>query len=221
MSPRLAPFLAAMAFALLAASLAQADVFNMSGGQTSLDFVTVGDPGNAPDTTGLGAVSYTYSIGKFDVTAAQYVEFLNAVAKTDPYGLYTPSMAGSADCNIQRSGAPGSYSYSVDPQWANRPVNYVSFGDAARFCNWLQNGEPSRAEGNGTTESGAYTLNGATTNSALLAITRNATATYFIPSENEWYKAAYYKGGGTQRGLLALPDAERHGSDRRGSSRTR
>ena len=205
MSPRLAPFLAAMAFALLATSLAQADVFNMSGGQTSLDFVTVGDPGNAPDTTGLGAVSYTYSIGKFDVTAAQYVEFLNAVAKTDPYGLYTPSMAGSADCNIQRSGVPGSYSYSVDPQWANRPVNYVSFGDAARFCNWLQNGEPSRAEGNGTTESGAYTLNGATTNSALLAITRNATATYFIPSENEWYKAAYYKGGGTNAGYWLYP----------------
>ena len=57
-------------------------------------------------------------------------------------------------------------------QLDNRPVNYVSWGDAARFCNWLQTGN---------TETGAYTLNGATTNSALMAVTRNANAQYFIP----------------------------------------
>jgi len=69
-------------------------------------------------------------------------------------------------------------------------VNLVSWGDAARFCNWLQTG---------TTETGAYTLNGATTDSALLAITRNPGANFVIPTENEWYKAAYYdpnKSGG-------------------------
>jgi len=47
-------------------------------------------------------------------------------------------------------------------------------------------------EGNGTTETGSYTLNGATTEAALNAVTRNANADYVIPTENEWYKAAYY-----------------------------
>jgi formylglycine-generating enzyme required for sulfatase activity len=69
-------------------------------------------------------------------------------------------------------------------------VNNVSWGDAARFCNWLQNGQRTGSEGTATTETGAYTLNGDTTN--LMTETRNAGAKYFIPSENEWYKAAYY-----------------------------
>ena len=54
------------------------------------------------------------------------------------------------------------------------------------------------AQGPGTTETGSYTLSGATTDAALDAVTRNATAKYVIPTENEWYKAAYYdptKGG--------------------------
>ena len=65
-------------------------------------------------------------------------------------------------------------------------------GRCGPLCNWLQNGQPSGAEGNGTTETGAYTLNGATSSAALLAVTRNPGAIDFIPSENEWYKAAYY-----------------------------
>ena len=67
---------------------------------------------------------------------------------------------------ITQSGSSGSYSYSVtgsDSQAANCPIFDVSWGDAARFCNWLQNGQPTGAEGTGTTETGAYTLNGATT----------------------------------------------------------
>jgi len=71
---------------------ARADVFNLPSGQTNLQFVTVGDPGNAPDTTGFGAVPYTYQMGKFDVTVAQYTQFLNAVAKTDTYGLFNVSV---------------------------------------------------------------------------------------------------------------------------------
>ena len=71
---------------------AVADVFNLPSGQTSLQFVTVGDPGNAPDTTGFGAVPYTYQMGTYDITVAQYTQFLNAVAQTDTCGLYiTPA----------------------------------------------------------------------------------------------------------------------------------
>ena len=120
------------------------------------------------------------------------------MATTDTYGLYSSGMAvvggGWHGCGIIQSGSSGSYSYSVTGSYSQPtcPVYDVSWGDAARFCNWLQNGQPTGAEGAGTTETGAYTLNGATTNAALMAVTRNAGATYFIPSENEWYKAAYY-----------------------------
>ena len=191
---------------VLAAGWARADVFSMPTGQTSLDFVTVGDPGNAASSTGYGAVAYSYDIGKYDVTVAQYTTFLNSVATTgDPYGLYNTWMAGSYGCGIERSRSAGSYTYSVLPGWGNMPVNYVSWGDAARFCNWLDNGQPVGSEGPSTTEAGAYTLNGGTSLAALMAVTRNAGATYFIPSENEWYKAAYYKGGSSNAGYWTYP----------------
>jgi formylglycine-generating enzyme required for sulfatase activity len=69
---------------------------------------------------------------------------------------------------------------------ANRPVVYVSWFDAARMANWMMNGQ-----GSSSTETGAYTLNGA--NSGI--IVANAGAQVYIPTENEWYKAAYYNGG--------------------------
>ena len=197
----------------LAASAVQADVFNMPTGETSLQFVTVGDPGNAPDSSNpygtFGPVPYVYQMGKYDVTVGQYVQFLNSVAATDTYGLYNSSMTKVLPTiGIAQSGNPGSYSYSITAGWtgisdaqaANCPIFEVTWGDAARFCNWLQNGQPSGSEGNGTTETGAYTLSGAVSNAALMTINRNPGAVYFIPSENEWYKAAYYKGGGTNAG---------------------
>jgi sulfatase modifying factor 1 len=192
------------------------DVMNMPAGQTSLQFVTVGDPGNAPDTTvmndqttGYGAVSYVYRIGKYDVTAAQYAVFLNAVAATDTYGLYNKNMVNanvpSVAAGIIQSGSPGSYSYSIVAGHENFPINYLPWGAAARFVNWLQNGQPMGAEGPGTTETGAYSLNGATSSAALMAVVRNSNAKFFIPSEDEWYKAAYYKGGGTSAGYWVYP----------------
>ena len=163
-----------------ATGIARADVFTMPSGSTSLQFIAVGDPNNPPDTaTGslYGSVSYAYQMGKYDVTTAQYTQFLNAVATTgDPYGLYSPGMATAYPNNygvnlgISQSGGPGSYSYSVMGN-GNVPIFDVSWGDAARFCNWLGNGQPTAPEGNGTTETGAYTLNGDTTN--LTTETRN------------------------------------------------
>jgi len=146
-------------------------------------------------------LGYTYRIGKYEVTAGQYTAFLNAVAKTDTYGLYSTYMDYDANpaywgCNIKRSGSSGTYAYSVAADWANRPVNYVSWGDAARFANWLANGQPTGPQGPATTEDGSYYLNGATSDAALLAVTRKANATWVIPSEDEWYKAAYHKNDG-------------------------
>ncbi|MCY2929618.1 MAG: SUMF1/EgtB/PvdO family nonheme iron enzyme [Planctomycetota bacterium] len=176
---------------------------------------TVGDPGNAADTrypdppiSSFGSVGYTYKIGKFEVTAGQYTAFLNAVAATDTYKLYSSYMWSdqwNQGCKIQRSGASGSYTYSVASDYANRPVNCVCWGDAARFCNWLQNGRPTGAQGLSTTEDGAYYLNGATTDASLLPVTRKANAKYVIPTLDEWYKAAFYKGGSTRAGYWDYP----------------
>jgi formylglycine-generating enzyme required for sulfatase activity len=213
--------LSVVAAMLLAAGAANADVFNMSSGLTSLSFVTVGNPGNAADVNldsngnALGSVAYTYQMGTFDVTAAQYCLFLNAVAKSDTYGLYNSNMAGGPGsyayaCGITRTGSSGNYSYNTTSSGysvnnGNFPVNYVSWGDAARFANWLTNGQPAGSEGAGTTETGSYTLNGATSSAALMAVRRNANANYVIPTEDEWYKAAYYKGGGINAGYWAYP----------------
>jgi formylglycine-generating enzyme required for sulfatase activity len=93
----------------------------------------------------------------------------------------------------------------VAGDYANRPVNHVSWGDAARFANWLHNGQPSGAQNASTTEDGAYYLNGATSDAALLAVTRKANWKWAIASEDEWYKAAYYKGGGTNAGYWDYP----------------
>ena len=185
---------------LLTCAPARADVFNMPSGQTSVQFVTIGDAGNGADTTGYGAVGYVYKMDKYDVTAAQYTEFLNAVASNDTYGLWNSYMATDfPTVSITRNGRPGSYTYSVAGN-GNVPIFAASWSDAARFTNWLHNGQPTGSEAPGTTETGAYTLNGATSNAALMTVTRNAGARYFIPSENEWYKSAYYKSGGTAAG---------------------
>jgi formylglycine-generating enzyme len=175
---------------LMAAALGVLGVMPASG-LITLDSVYVGDIGNPNDpATGYGAVAYGYSIGKYEVTLNQYCAFLNAVAATDTYGLYNPSMGTVAySLGISRSGASGSYSYSVIGS-GDRPVTYVSWFDAARFVNWLQSGQPTGAQNASSTERGAYTLDGAMYG---VVIARNAGATYGLPSENEWYKAAYYQ----------------------------
>jgi len=169
-------------------------------------WVTVGNPGNAADTRyespGYGAVAYTFNMGKFEVTAGQYTLFLNAVAKTDTYGLYNGHMGNISHggCNIQQTGSWDNQSYTVAPDWANRPVNYVSWGDAARFANWLTHGQPTGTQDASTTEDGSYYMNGATSDTALMAVTRKTAAEggrYYIPTEDEWYKAAYHKNDGT------------------------
>ena len=200
---------AAVAAVLLAAGAVQADVFNMDPNiygpnVKSLETVPVGDPG-------YGGVAYTYNIGKYEVTAGQYTEFLNAVAATDTYGLYDPNMASGGmwvcgGCQIAQSGNSGNYTYSVASDWANRPVNFVSWGDAARFANWLHNGHPTGAQNLSTTEDGAYYLNGATTDEQLLAATRKANWKWAITNEDEWHKGGYYdpnKPGGA--GFWAFP----------------
>jgi formylglycine-generating enzyme required for sulfatase activity len=171
------------------AVLASVSLVSSASAVVSIDYVSVGNAGNANDATGYGGVAYNYRIAKNETTIGQYAEFLNAKAKSDPYALYNPSMTTSLINGVSRSGSSGSYTYTVNSGSANKPITYVSWFDAARFCNWMQNGQ-----GSGSTETGAYTLNGRM--SGIYAV--NPGAQTWIPSENEWYKAAYYdatKGG--------------------------
>jgi MYXO-CTERM domain-containing protein len=161
----------------------------------TIDTVPIGDPGNPNHSAAClcGGVGYLYDFGKYEVTVGQYTAFLNAVAATDTYSLYSTNMASDlAIAGISRTGSPGSYLYSVIGS-ANHPVTYVSWGDAARFANWMHNGQPPGPEGPATTETGAYTLNGAVTDSALTAVVRNPGATWVLPTIHEWHKAAYYQ----------------------------
>ena len=178
-------------------------------GPVSIALVPVGDAGNAPDstvmvtdgTTGYGAVGYAYNIGKYDVTNAQYAAFLNTV---DPSGanalqLYNSKMATGTQGGITWNGSR----YVVNSGYTNKPVVYANWYNAVRFTNWLTNGQ-----GSGGTETGVYTLTGLTSIAALpgdhSAMIGTGTK-WFLPTENEWYKAAYYRGGNANAGYWAYP----------------
>ena len=88
----------------------------------------------------FGAVGYDYLIGTYEVTNAQYAEFLNGKAASDPLALYNTGM-GSSFGGIARTGSPGGFGYSAIAGRGEVPVNFVSFYDALRFSNWLQNGQ--------------------------------------------------------------------------------
>ena len=112
--------------------------FNSGAQAVTMDWVAVGNAGNAADTTGYGSVSEDYQIGTYEVTAGQYTEFLNAVAATDTHGLYNANMDSSSyGCQITQNGSSGNYTYdfsggtveapgSTADDWEDRPVNYVS-----------------------------------------------------------------------------------------------
>jgi len=127
-----------------------------------LDWVPVGNPNNTADApssnclnspTNCGSVDHAYFISKYEVTNAQYAEFLNAKAASDPLGLYNESMGTNATSGgITQSGVSGSFTYTAKAGFANKPVTYVSFYDSLRFANWLNNGQ-----GIGDTETGAHT----------------------------------------------------------------
>jgi len=190
--------------AFLAASLTLAICFapTAHAAPATFDWATVGNPGNAGELSGIGAggfgpdaivgaVDNTYRISKTEVTNAQYTEFLNAVDPNaaNPLGLFNTSMAGNfGGIELQVGNAVGSKFVAQTGREQN-PVTYVSWYDSVRFINWLDNGQG----GPGTTESGVYTLDSNTViPSNGLSVTREAGATYWLPSEDEWYKAAYH-----------------------------
>lgn len=167
---------------------------------------SIGNVGNAPYIfNGYGDVNYPYDIGTYETTNQQYVDFLNAVGQSNPNGIYNSKMGSDSNGGIVQSGTPGSYSYSVktgsNPQgasYANAPVMFVSWYSAARFVNWLTNGQQTGGAGVSSLETGSYTLSNATSgplptrNTAFIA----ANGGYVLPSMDEWFKAAFHNNAG-------------------------
>ena len=177
----------------------------------SITCVPVGDPGNSADTnTHLGAVNMPYEIGKYEVTVAEWSVFLNAVAsKKDLHGLYDERMSKDpVAASIERSLSDnGFYHYLPIAGKERYPMTYVSYYNALRFCNWLQNGQPNQLQGEdlveASIEDGAYSFyqldNGEE------GAVANKEALYFLPSEDQWIKAAYYAGGGLHNKYWLYP----------------
>ena len=183
---------------LLSALLLVGAVLSASGfpaGAVSFEWVIIDDAGNPPDDqvmscckeskgmSGFGSVSYVFRIAQTEVTNAQYAEFLNAVAANgDPNGIFNERSV------ITRLGTGPPYAYEVRAGLENRPAGWINFFDALRFANWLHNRQPTGLQDETTTEDGAYPLLGANP----LVVERKEGATFFVPSEDEWYKAAFW-----------------------------
>ena len=154
----------------------------------------IAEPNNSADRNYFGQGQYgnvadPFRIGTRQITNQEYCEFLNAVASYDPHSLFDERMQTDDRGGISRSGGPGEYRYAVKPEMQQQPVVFVSWFDAARFCNWLHNALASSAKTVAVTESGAYELSHAGKGK------RQTGARVFLPSENEWYKAVYYSPG--------------------------
>lgn len=179
-------------------------------GLVGIETVEVGDPGNYPTAINgqsAGYVGTTFRMAKYEVTIGDYVTFLNTVAKrgdganaTVVAALYDSRMATDLNvAGIARSGSgteasPYTYAAIGDPK---KPVAYVDFFSAARFANWMHNGATATAD----IESGAYNLAGGFSQ----YVHRQSGAQWWIPSHDEWFKAAYFKGGPVDAGYWMFP----------------
>ncbi len=186
-----------MCAATLATTGAHADIDPNSG----IDFARIRAVGNAPwpgDGTpddraiGRGRVNYEYSIGKFEVTTAQWVEFFNAAfdrpgGNQSPH-LVPPDFWGASSATAQN---PGGRRWQVLPGREMLPVGNIDWRMAAMYCNWLHNGKSSDLA---AFESGAYDVStfGYFGNIFTDQVTRSPGARYWIPSWDEWLKAAHY-----------------------------
>jgi len=156
-----------------AVNFASADIIRGIG----MDFVTIGNAGDTRGTVGCGAVSSNYRIGKYEVTNAQWNTFTAA------------------------AGAPtGNPSYAYDQNafytGAQQPTNTVSWYEAAQFCNYLTSGNKY---------SGAYKFDISGNFQEIDRASSISTygTTYVIPTEDEWYKAAYFKPNASGYSLYA------------------
>lgn len=173
-----------------------------------IEMVVVGDSGNVaypPSNHGwraVGAVNHSFQIGKYEITREQYLSFLNAV---DPSGTNSLRLYNTIDFRLDLT-QPVGKKYQLATTEPDLPVT-VSWYAAARFCNWLHNGKGGIGSSEGTATTGAYDTtffdDGVASNDP---IAHNPGAKFWIPTEDEWVKAAHYKGGSTKAGYWAFPN---------------
>lgn len=162
-----------LTFSLLYAPTSHADTFGSGANQFDIEFVNIGNPGNTADMTGdpgpAGSVDYAYRMGKFEISR-------DMITKANNEGGLGITMA-----DMSSFGGNGT----------DRPATGVSWFEAAMFVNWLndQKGASHAYKFNGSTfelwQSGDTGYNPANP-------FRNSQTFYFLPSADEWYKAAYY-----------------------------
>ena len=157
--------------ATMLATSAQADTFGIGANSFDIEFVTVGNPGNPPDANPnpAGAVPYEYRIGKYEVSE-QMIDKANAQSVLDgqPLGI------------------------TKDTRGPDYPATSVTWFEAAQFVNWLNN-STGHTPAYKFDDMGTFQLwqpgdPGYDANN----LYRNSLAKYFLPSLNEWHKAAYY-----------------------------
>ncbi len=188
-------------FARVAASAAACLAATASG--VTIDFVSVGNPGNPANINGWGTVPDVFMISSFETTNAQYAEFLNRVdaGGTNPNGVYNSQMGSDVLGGITFNAAAAAGSkYAVKAgaptgsppgtTYAAMPVDFVTWFSAARFANWLQNGQQSSAA---SMEHGSYRLDNQTSGT-IVGRSAGSGSRVVIPSRDEWYKAAFYNG---------------------------
>jgi len=151
-----------------------------------------------------GCVGYQYYISKYELTNSEYCKFLNATTrKGDPFKLYNENMNKGVCGGIEKHKLDNEFKYTVKAGWENRPVVYIGFYELARYANWLHYGCPDSGKSQlhtteGTSQSGAYdTSDFESVRKGFKPAyknfgKRNQGALYWIPNEDEWYKAAYY-----------------------------
>jgi formylglycine-generating enzyme len=169
----------------------------------TIDWATVGNAGNPANVNGWGAVPDTFLISIVETTNSQYAGFLNAVDQggTDPNGVYHSMMGSDALGGITfNSGAPSGAKYAVKAgaqpgspagtSYAQMPVVFVTWFSAARFTNWLQNGQQANSA---SMEDGTYPLHNQTLG-PIPARNPGTGSQVALPSRDEWYKGAFYDG---------------------------
>ncbi len=158
------------------------DSFGTVGNEFTIDFVEVGNAGNANDA-GAGGGSYSSPYGGvgYDYRISTYAISQNDITKATASDLINVS-AGA---------------HSLD-----RPAANISWYEAAAYVNWMNTSNGHQEAYNLTFDSEwSMTLWGVS-EQAITGVRsgtnayRHKDAFYFLPSEDEWYKAAYHKNDG-------------------------
>jgi formylglycine-generating enzyme required for sulfatase activity len=150
--------------AALTATVTNGDTFGTGANQFTMDFVEIGYPTNVADSTGYGSVGYTYRIGMNEVTVDQFEK------------------ACAADTTICDNNE-NYWNDGTRTGGTNVPASYMSWDEAAKFCNWLTSADSTQ---------GAYSISNGIVNAVDRAAALSTFNTvYVIPSEDEWHKAAY------------------------------